>query len=337
MPIETELYEVLGVEATATQDEIKKAYRKLALQHHPDKGGDPEEFKKLNGAYEILSNPEKRAIYDNSGKTGLRDSGNVSEDILSAMFGNMFGNFGGIGNVFGMFQNVRNAIRKTQPTIYPLNVSLEDLCTRKVSKLKVTRDRLCNCSNDGMSCSECSGQGVKISRRQIGPGMIQQLQTSCQNCRGNGKIYQSCEKCQNGIIQDCKVIEIHLTPDMDSGYKYVLQNEGNQMRGFEPGDFIAVIRRKDHPVFQANGKNLIYNKEISLRDALCGRHSFDIIHPSGENISVSTREVIDPETIQILPKGMTDDGIMEIRYRIIFPKSLTPEQNEIIYKNLPTA
>lgn len=335
MPIETELYDILCIEPTATQDEIKKAYRKLALRYHPDKGGDQELFKKLNGAYEILSNPQKRELYDNSGKTGLRDSGDISEDIFSAMFDNMFQNFGGIGNVFGMFHNVRNAIRKTQSTVYPLNVSLEDLCTRKIVKLKVTRDRLCSCLEEkaAMSCTECRGKGIKISIRTLGPNMVQQMQEQCQKCQGQGKLYQSCEKCQNGIVEDSKVLELHLTPDMDNGYKYVLQNEGNQARGFEPGDFIAVIQRKEHPVFKASGNNLIYNKEITLKDALCG-HTFDIIHPSGEIINISTREITDPETIQILPKGISDDGNMEIRYRIIFPKSLTPEQTEIIYKNL---
>jgi len=335
MSIETELYDVLGVQTTATQDEIKKAYRKLALQHHPDKGGDQEQFKKVNGAYEILSNPQKRELYDRHGKSGLRDSGQVSEDILATMFGNIFQNFGGIGNIFGMFHNIRNAIRKTQPTIYPLDVSLEDLCTRKVVKLKITRDRLCSCleENKAFSCTECLGKGMKISIRSLGPGMIQQMQIICEKCQGQGKIYDSCQNCQGGIVQDTKILEVHLTPDMDTGYQYVLANEGNQVRGYEPGDFVAVIRRKEHPVFQFNGKNLIYKKEITLKDALCG-HSFDITHPSGEIISFSTSEIIDPETIQILPKGMSSDGIMEIRYRILFPKTLTPEQTEIIYKNL---
>lgn len=335
MPVETELYDILEVPVTATQEEIKKAYRKKALQHHPDKGGDQETFKKLNAAYEILSNPEKRELYNNSGKTGLRDSGDVSEDVLAAMFGNIFQKMGGFGNMFGILRNVHNAIRKTQPTIHHLNVSLEDLCTRKIVKLKVTRERICPCCDDNkaMSCSECNGKGNKILIRQFGPGMFQQMQHPCEKCQGHGKIYESCEKCQNGIKQDPKIFEVHLTPEFENGYKYIFNNEGNQMRGYESGDFIAVIIRKEHPKFQVKGQNLIYKKEISLKEALCGV-SFDITHPSGEILAISTHEVISPETVQILPKGMVDGASMEIHYKIIFPKTLTPEQTKIIYKNL---
>lgn len=335
MPVETELYDILEVPVTATQEEIKKAYRKKALQHHPDKGGDQETFKKLNASYEILSNPEKRELYNNSGKTGLRDSGEVPEDILAAMFGNIFQKMGGLGNMFGILQNVHNAIRKTQPTIHHLNVSLEDLCTRKIVKLKVTRERICPCCDDNkaMSCSECNGKGNKILIRRFGPGMFQQMQHPCEKCQGQGKIYESCENCQNGIKQDPKIFEVHLTPEFENGYKYIFNNEGNQIRGYESGDFIVVIVRKEHPKFQVKSQNLIYKKEISLKEALCGV-SFDITHPSGEILTVSTHEVISPETVQILPKGMVDGAKMEIHYKIIFPKALTPEQTEIIYKNL---
>lgn len=335
MPIETELYDLLEIPVTATQEEVKKAYRKKALQHHPDKGGDQEIFKKVNAAYEVISNPEKRELYDRQGKAGLRDSGQVPEDVLSAMFGNIFQNMGGLGNMFGMFRNVHNAIRKTQPTFHTLNVSLEDLCTRRIAKLKVTRERVCSCCDDSkfIICPECKGMGVIVSIHQIGPGMIQQIQQPCRKCQGQGKLYTSCQSCQNGVCQDTKIFEIHLTPNMENGYKYIINNEGNQVKGYEPGDFIAVITRKEHPIFQLKGDNLIYKKEITLKEALCG-HSFDIPHPSGEIITVSTHQITDPETIQILPKGLTDGALMEIYYRIIFPKTLTPEQTEIIYKNL---
>jgi len=324
MSVETELYEILEIPVTATQEEIKKAYRKKAVQHHPDKGGDQEMFKKLNAAYEILSNPEKRELYNQRGKTGLRDSG-VSEDLLSSMFGNFFPGF---SNVFGIFRNVRNAIRKTQATVYPLHISLEDLCTRKVVKLKVTRTRVCSCYDQAPSCSECSGKGVKIQSMAFGP-MVQHIQQRCDKCQGQGKTGDSCQDCQNGIKMDPKIFEIHLTPQMENGYKYVFNDEGNQAKGYEPGDFVAVILRKEHPVFQLKGNNLVYQKEITLKEALCG-HSFDITHPSGEILNVVNSEITDPSTVQILPKGLGDGDVMEIHYRIEFPKKLTPEQKNAI-------
>ena len=334
MSVETELYEILEVPVNATIEEIKKSYRKKVLHHHPDKGGDPEIFKKINYAYEILSNPEKRELYNKRGKNGVKDTGNVPNDIFATMFGNMFQKMDPFGNMFGMFQNFHNSIRKTQSTIYNIDVSLEDLCTRKVINLKVSRKRVCICCDDNKSiiCTDCKGTGMIMFVMPVGP-IIQQMNKQCNKCQGIGKLYNSCNSCQNGIIDDSKNFDIYLTPEMENGYKYILNNEGNQAKGYEPGDLILVITRKEHPNFQVKGNNLIYKKNITLKEALCG-HSFDIIHPSGEILGVSTREVIDPETIQILPKGMTEGSIMEIHYKIIFPKTLKPEQIEIIYKNL---
>ena len=275
MSIETELYDILEVSITATKEEIKKSYRKKALIHHPDKGGKEEDCKQLNAAYEILSNPHKRELYDKHGKMGLRDSGQVSEDILFAMFGDMFRNFSGI------FQNV------IKQTIYPLKVSLEDLCSRKVCKLKITQNRFC------------------INH-----------ETTCL-----GKIC---------INENSKIFQIHLSPTMENGSKYILANE---RRNYEPGNFIISIIYKDHPVFLVKGTTLIFKKNITLKEALCG-HSFDIKHPSGEIITVTNQDIISPGTVQILSKGLTDEGKMEIQYKILFPKKLTSEQIKILHKNL---
>lgn len=334
MPVETELYDILGVSANASSDEIKKAYRKKALESHPDKGGDQEMFKKVNAANEILSNPEKRALYDSQGKNGLRSSGQVPDDVLSAMFGHLFqnmnGGFGGIfQNVNTVFRHIRKTLSKTQTTYHTYPVSLEDLCTRRVVRLRISRSRVCSCfAESSQSCSECKGAGSITQTKTLGPGMIQQIRTPCQRCKGEGAVYSSCQLCSGGIIEDSKILELFLTPDMKDGYQYVFSGEGNQDRNYIPGDFVVVIKYKSHDFFKVNDQNLLYTKELSLRDALCG-HSFSLTHPSGEVLTLSTEDVTTPETVRTIPeKGLTTGSSLQISYRIMFPAIITKEQKE---------
>jgi DnaJ family protein A protein 2 len=326
-----ELYDILGIQPNASIDEIKKAYRKQSKIHHPDKGGDTEMFKKINSAHEILIDPQKREIYDRHGMAGLKNSGQVPEDVFSSMFGNIFQDAGPFGNMFNMFRNVHNVVRKTAPYIHTISVSLEDLCTNKIVKLRVTRDRVCK-SCAGSPCSSCGGKGFSVIIRQFGP-MIQQSQQPCGNCEGTGNIYSSCDSCKNGVTQDAKTFELNLNPELHNGYEFRFENEGNQAKKFEIGDFIVRVNLKEHPVFKTEGRNLIYKHTISLKEALCG-HTFEILHPSGELISVSTNQVIDPDTIQIIPKGMTSNSVMKIYYKIEFPKNLSEEQIKVLKDNL---
>lgn len=325
MSKERELYDLLEIEPNSTSDEIKKAFRKAALKHHPDRGGNEETFKKLNSAYEILSDPQKREIYDKHGKDGLKNSGSVPDDILASMFGNMF-NF---GDVF-RFNNVNVVQPKTPSTTHQQKVTLEQLCNRKVIKLKVTRDRVCSCSkNDkAKTCIDCKGQGMKVSFRQFGP-MIQQIQQPCNTCNGLGKIYNYCGNCKEGLISDPKVFEIHLTPELNNGYRYVFKEEGNESKGMIAGDFIVIIVYENHPLFQVHNKDLIYNTTITLKEALCG-HTLMIDHPSGEKIKFDILDITTPYTSRFIQKGLTEDGKLEIRYKINFPEKLDNHQKELL-------
>ncbi len=338
MPVETELYEILEIHVSASQDEIKRAYRKKALTHHPDKGGDPEVFKKINSAHEILSDPEKREIYDKHGKNGLRESGGIPDDILSAIFGSMG------GGIFGMFQNHFNQpnhssrqTRKTPTVAYTHMVSLEDLCTRKIVKLKVNRERICKCFNESsaQSCSQCSGKGIRVQIISLGP-FQQHIQQPCDTCQALGKIYKTCDKCvgRNGLIEDSKVFELYLNPELENGYRYTFPLEGNQMKGCESGDFVIILEYTKHPAFHLDGKKMTYHHTITLKEALCG-HTLCLTHPSGEPINIQTTEVINPDTIKVIEKkGLTEDTNLEIRYKIVFPVSLSCEQVNVLSKNL---
>jgi len=324
MPVETKLYDTLGVSPTASSSDIKRAYRKLALEHHPDKGGDEEEFKKITGAYEILKDEEKRGLYDQFGADGLKNSGRVPSDLFTSLFGGT-----PIGGIFNMFQDMRNAVRKQPPVVYNRVVTLEELCTRKVIKIKVTRDRVCVCQQNlsqEQKCPTCNGLGRIQQRRVISQGMIQQINTVCVACSGRGVKIQSCGNCNNGVISDPKIFSIYLTPDMGHQYQYKFAGEGNEIPGVLPGDFIVVILIKPHEQYKVVNKNLLYTRKTTLKEILCGYNSL-ILHPSGENTELSFKGVINPKEPKVIKgKGLDSTGDLVVLHDVVFPETLTGEQ-----------
>jgi DnaJ family protein A protein 2 len=332
MPVEKELYDILEVSPECSAEEIKKAFRKKALQHHPDKGGDTEVFKKINSAYEILSDPEKRKVYDSSGKNGLKQNNIVPEDILRSMFGSMFAESGffsefeNFGKMFSVFNKKTN---KTQPSVYNYNTSLENICRGKEVKLKISRNVCCSCILNFTNCQECGGQGVKMVMSRFGP-LISHNTVQCGNCSGHGKLYNYCGNCKNGEQTEDKVIVFNLNPEIENGHRFIFEGEGNQNRNSERGDFIVSVNYEDHPVFKVEGKNLIYTHNLSLKEALTG-HLIKLEHPSGENLEITIKDVIDPETkLEIAGKGITSNSILIIKYKIIFPKEISNEAKKIL-------
>jgi len=220
-PIDNEgLYNILGVSKDADENEIKKAYKKLALKHHPDKGGDVEKFKEISAAAEILSDPEKRQTYDKYGLAGLegQGGGEGADDIFS-----MF--FGGGGRRRGP-----TGPQKGEDIVHPIKANLEDLYNGKTSRLAINRNKLCEeCEGRGgkvgceRECSDCHGRGVRVQLRQIGPGMVQQIQSACQACKGTGKIIDEKDKCKSckgkKTYKDRKVLEVVLEKGMKNGQK----------------------------------------------------------------------------------------------------------------------
>lgn len=342
----TKYYEVLGVSKNASQDEVKKAYRKAAIKNHPDKGGDPEKFKELSHAYEVLSDPEKREIYDQYGEDALKEGmggggGGVHNpfDIFESLFGR--GAFGGGGSSRGRRQ------KQGEDVVHALKVSLEDVYNGTTKKLSLSRNILCpKCKGKGSksgasgTCYGCKGSGMKITTRQIGLGMIQQMQHICPECRGSGEVISEKDKCPqckgNKVSQEKRVLEVHVEKGMQHGQKIVFEGQADEAPDTVTGDIVFVLQLKDHPKFERKLDDLIVEHTLSLTEALCG-FQFVLTHLDGRQLLIKS----DPGKI-IKPgqyKAINDEGMphhgrpfmkgkLYIHFNVDFPDSgiLFPEQ-----------
>ena len=286
-------YEVLGVSRSAAEDEIKKAYRQLALKFHPDRNSGNKEaedkFKEAAEAYEVLSDAEKRRRYDQFGHDGLRgtnyrDFNNVN-DIFSA-FGDIFGGgFGGgmFDEVFGASGQRRRRGQHGQPGSdlrIRLPLSLEEISTGVEKKLKVRRQRTCDtCKGSGArtssgraACPQCNGTG---EIRQVSRSMFGQFVNiaTCPTCEGEGKVVKDpCPACHGeGRQQGESTIKVTVPAGVSTGNYIPLQGQGNAgRRGGPPGDLIVVIEEEEHPHFTRNGDDIIYDLVISFPQAALG-------------------------------------------------------------------
>lgn len=233
-------YDFLGVSKTASQDEIKKAFRKKALKEHPDKGGDPEKFKDISIAYETLSDPEKRQLYDQYGEEGVRDGGGMPAgmDIFDILQGRMGG-------------GQQRGPKKGKSVMHPVKATLEDLYNGKTSKIVISRDRLCSkCDGKGgkgntQKCSGCNGRGMVTKMKMIGPGMYTQSTGPCDDCGGQGeKISEKdrCTTCKGAkVLKEKKVVEVSVEKGAPHGEKYVFHGEADEFPGIEAGDVVIVV------------------------------------------------------------------------------------------------
>lgn len=329
-----EYYEALGVSKDATGAEIKKSYRKLAIKHHPDKGGDPETFKKVSEAYDVLGTPEKRELYDKYGKEGVEQGGGgmrTADDVFSMFFGG-----GGRSRPTGP--------QKGKDLVHSIKVTLEDLYNGKKRKLAISRKRVKY--PDGMKpeqaldiCGSCKGRGIQVKMQRIGPGMIQQMQTHCDDCGGAGKSYKKGVE----VKKVKKVLELYIEKGMRNGQKIVFSGESDELPGQLPGDVVFVLEVEEHDEFKRKGADLLIEKHISLKQALTGLR-FPVDHLDGRTLIVHTKpgEIITPQAL----KGITDGGMpiykrpfehgrLFIFFHVEFPESLTEKQCTLLKAALP--
>jgi len=277
--VKRDYYEILGVPREAGEEDIKRAYRKMAMKYHPDKNpGDPdaeEKFKEAAEAYEVLRNGEKRQIYDRYGHEGLAGTGfrgfSGFEDIFTS-FGDIFEDFFGFGSRSGR----RTAARQGSSLRYDLNMTLEEAFEGKEEEIVFKRWSSCEtCHGSGMTpgsqpqvCATCQGRG-QVIRSQ---GFFQ-ISTTCPACQGQGTIISDpCEECGGkGKVRVQKKVSVKIPAGVDTGSQLRLQGEGEAgERGGPSGDLFVVIHVKDHDLFKREGDHLFCDVPVSFAQAALG-------------------------------------------------------------------
>jgi len=341
---ETGFYDILEVKPGCTPEELKKAYRKLALKYHPDKNpNEGERFKQISQAYEVLADPEKRQIYDQGGEDAIKGGGGGGGGGFSSPM-DIFDMFFG-GGMFGGGGRREQREKKAKNVVHQLSVPLEDLYNGTTRKLAVHKNIICDkCKGTGsksgqkpVKCTTCKGNGMTFRVHQIGPGMIQHMQSVCTDCSGSGERLNAADRCKQcsgkRILKDRKLVQIHVDKGMSDGEKIVLHGEGDQEPDIAPGDIIIVIDEKPHPVFKRMNIDLVMTMDLELVEAVCGFQK-TIETLDGRILVVSTipGEVIRPGDVKcIMNEGMpihrnpTEKGRLAIQFNIKFPKTIAPE------------
>ena len=351
------LYNDLGVNSKATDSEIKKAYRKLAMKYHPDKcGGNKEseaKFKNISHAYDVLKDKKKRENYDRFGEEGVKGMGGGGGDPFD-IFNNFFGGggspFGGMSGMGGMGSFPRRT--RGRDRVEQINIELEDIYNNITKKIDIKQQVIClDCrgsgaqsSSDIITCQKCNGKGKVLRINQIGPGMIQQSMLTCDECNGRGKsILNKCRTCNgNRIVTKSKTINLPINKGIKSGEKIRIPDLAHHVPDVdEQGDLILVINILKHNRFKRKDNNLIYEKNILLSEALCGVE-FIISHLDGREIIFKCDEIINPEQEYCvrgegLPIDEFNNGDMIIDFKIIYPESLDKERKTYLKKILPVS
>lgn len=274
----TKFYKLLEVEKTATENEIKKAYKKMAIKHHPDKGGSEEKFKEITRAYEVLSDSKMRQKYDAGGEEALEENGRGDpSDIFSEIFG------GGRGG------GRSSRRQKTKDVVQPLKVTLEQIYNGQTKKMAITR-QVIDKKKGVITCQECGGRGVKVEVIRMGP-MIQQMQSACASCGGEGKTFKT--------KQEREVLEVHIQKGSPDGHKVVFREMADEHPEADTGDVIFVLKQQEHEVFKRKGADLFVEKNISLVEALCG-FTMELTHLDGRKLIIKTKP---GELIKPMPQG----------------------------------
>ncbi len=350
-------YDILEVSKDASQDEIKKAYRKQALKYHPDKNpGDATaeaKFKEAAEAYEVLRDPEKRSKYDRFGHSafdgagGFGGGGMTMDDIFS-QFGDIFSGFGfgGFGGFGGGSQGRRRAVNKGSNLRVTVKLKLSEVASGVEKKIKVKKYIACDtCGGNGAkngtatsNCNTCHGTGhvTQVTNTFIGQ---MQTQSTCPNCRGEGKIIsEKCEACYGeGIVKKDEVISINIPAGVSEGMQLKMSGKGNApRRGGVNGDLIVVIREEEHSELFRDGNDVVFNLYLSMPQAILG----DTVEIPTIDSRVKIK--IDPGTqpgkiLRLRGKGVPDvngygKGDLLVNINVWMPKNISSDEKKMVEK-----
>lgn len=350
-------YEVLGVDKNVTPDELKKAYRKLALKYHPDRNpGDKEaeeKFKEAAEAYDVLSNPDKKARYDQFGHAGLDGAGGygsqgMSMDDIFSSFGSIFGDlFGGGGFSFGGFGDARGgagrATSRGSNLRIKVKLTLEEIDKGVEKKIKVNKYVTCkSCGGTGArnnsfeTCSHCHGTGVITEVRRSLFGQMQ-TQSACPYCGGQGRIIKDkCHECHgDGIVKAEDIITINIPAGVSDGMQLSMRGQGNAApHGGVPGDLIIQVEEIPNDTFERQDNNLFYNAFITFSEAAMGG-AIEIPTLNGKVRVKIEQGTPSGKVIRLKGKGLPDlngysRGDMLVSINVWVPKSLTKEEKSML-------
>ncbi|MBO4544011.1 MAG: molecular chaperone DnaJ [Bacteroidales bacterium] len=349
-------YEVLGVQKDASAEDIKKAYRQLALKYHPDRNpGDKnaeEKFKEAAEAYEVLSDPQKRSRYDQFGHAGMSgngfsDFGGMNmQDIFSHM-GSIFedlgiGGFSGFGGGFG---GGRNRVQKGSNIRIKVKMTLEDIAKGVEKNIKVQKNIVCNeCHGTGAksadaikTCPTCHGRGIVTRVQQSIFGQMQ-MQSECPNCHGTGKIItDKCSHCGgNGVVKGEDIINVKIPAGVSDGMQLSIRGKGNAIGGGEPGDLLVLVEEEKHSRFERDGNNIYEEFNISFPLAVLGG-TVEIPLLEGKakvKIAPGTQS---STLLRLNGKGLPDlrgygQGDLIVNINVVVPKRITKEEKAMIEK-----
>ena len=363
-------YDVLGIGTDADEQQIKQAYRALAIKFHPDRHHSADEaekkkmserFKTISRAYEVLSDETLKRRYDQLGEKGLENDGGPDPSMFSGMGGFPFAG-GGAGFPFGggfPFAGMPQMQptggfsfgKATRPSVPPiktvLKLSLEEVYCGKTCTIKFDRQEYCTgCDGKGGAevekCSTCSGRGVVTKIRQMAPGMMQQSQTTCQKCSGEGKrILKPCLKCNGKRLLTREVQErVEIPKGAKHGDMIALEKKGHNIdKKVEAGDVVIILEVEPHSRFTRQGKNLIYETKIDLVEALCGG-SVVVDHLDGHQIVVKLKTTIQQDQLYCIHqegmpvKNSVEKGDLVIKFVINFPTDLNDKAKQALIQAL---
>ncbi|XP_022136650.1 chaperone protein dnaJ A6, chloroplastic isoform X3 [Momordica charantia] len=346
---DSDYYSVLGVSKSASKAEIKSAYRKLARSYHPDvnkDAGAEQKFKDISNAYEVLSDDEKRSLYDKYGEAGLKGAGMGMGDFSNPfdLFESLFEGMGGMGGMGMGGRGSRSRAVDGQDEYYNLVLNFKEAVFGVEKEIEISRLESCGtCEGSGAKpgtqptrCSTCGGQGQVVSSARTPLGVFQQVMT-CSSCGGAGEISTPCNTCSgDGRVRRTKRISLKVPAGVDAGSRLRVRNEGNAgRRGGSPGDLFVIIDVTPDPVLKRDDTNILYTCKVSYIDAILGTTikvptvdgMVDLKIPAGTQ--PNTTLVMSKKGVPLLNKrNMRGDQLVRVQVEI--PKKLSSDERKLI-------